>query len=129
ARVLANGDAEVWRELCRNELRRFRACIPSSSGGIIGSSYFRSILAVCLHAMEGNRMTSLPQTRSRTLTAQESRRRTPPVLPGAPEVTGSSAGVRTRQGLPAVDPSSVFGCVDWFQYPDQAAGRSAAEVY
>jgi hypothetical protein len=74
-------------------------------------------------------MTSLPQTHQRTFTAQESRRRTPPVLPGTPEAaSGSAGGGRTRQGPPAIDPSSVFGCVDWFLYPDQAAGRSAAEV-
>lgn len=72
-------------------------------------------------------MTSLPQTHQRTFTAQDSRRRTPPVLPGTPEASGSAAGVRARQGLPAIDPSTVFGCVDWFLYPDQAAGRSAAE--
>ena len=74
-------------------------------------------------------MTSLPQAPQRSLTAQESRRRTPSVLPAGPEASGSSAGPRPRQGLPAVDPSSAFGCVDWFLYPDQAAGRSAAEVY
>jgi hypothetical protein len=71
-------------------------------------------------------MTSLPRTQQRTFTAQDSRRRSPPVLPGTPEAAGSAGG-RPRQGLPAVDPSSVFGCVDWFLYPDQAAGRSAAE--
>ena len=74
-------------------------------------------------------MTSLPQTRPHTFTAQESRRRAPPVLPGTPAASGASAGERARQAPPAVDPSSVFGCVDWFLYPDQAAGRSAAEAY
>ena len=76
-------------------------------------------------------MTSLPQTHQRTFTAQESRRRTPPALPGIPEAaaSGSAGGGRTRQSLPAVDPSCVFGCVDWFLYPDQAAGRSAAEAH
>jgi len=68
-------------------------------------------------------MTSLPQTR--TLPAQEGRRRTS--LPtGTPEASSPARG-RARQALPAVDPSTAFGCVDWFLYPDQAVGRSAAE--
>jgi hypothetical protein len=71
-------------------------------------------------------MTSLPQTHQRTFTAQESRRRTPPV-PGIPEVSGNCAAERTtRQGPPAIDPSSAYGCVDWFQYPDQLSGRAPA---
>lgn len=71
-------------------------------------------------------MTSLPQTRQRAFTAQDSRRRTSTV-PGTGE---SSATVRERikQALPAVDPSSAFGCVDWFLYPDQAVDRSVAEA-
>jgi hypothetical protein len=73
-------------------------------------------------------MTSLPQTHQRAFTVQESRRRSPPDTAGTPEAGGSAGGGRTRQALPAVDPSSVFGCVDWFLYPDQAGGRSAAEV-
>ncbi len=71
-------------------------------------------------------MTSLPQTRQHTFAAQESRRRTS----AAPAGTWESAGnVRSpaRQALPAVDPSTAFGCVDWFLYPDQGPGRSAAE--
>lgn len=71
-------------------------------------------------------MTSPPQTHQRTLAAQESRRRTPPAVPGIPEASGSRAGERPRPGLPAVDPSSAFGCVDWFQYPDQLNGRASA---
>jgi hypothetical protein len=71
-------------------------------------------------------MTSLPQTHQRAFAAPESRRRTPPVLSGTPESSGSAAGGRARQALPAVDPSSAYGCVDWFLYPDQTAGRSAA---
>ena len=73
-------------------------------------------------------MTSLPQTHQRTITAQESRRRGPPAVavPGIPEASGSRAGERPRPGLPAVDPSSAFGCVDWFQYPDQLNGRASA---
>jgi hypothetical protein len=67
-------------------------------------------------------MTSIPQTRQRTFPAQESRRRTPNA--GTPQAAGP---VRSR-ALPAVDPSTVFGCVDWFLYPDQAVGRSAAEA-
>lgn len=68
-------------------------------------------------------MTSLPQTL--TFTAHEGRRRTSPV-PSIPESRDARGGA--RQALPAVDPSNAFGCVDWFLYPDQAVGRSAAEV-
>lgn len=67
-------------------------------------------------------MTSLPQTL--TFTVHDGRRRTSPV-PSMPE--SRDAG-RARQALPAVDPSNAFGCVDWFLYPDQVVGRSAAEV-
>lgn len=69
-------------------------------------------------------MTSSPQTL--TFMAPEGRRRTAPVRSIA-QSCGDAAG-RPRQALPAVDPSSAFGCVDWFLYPDQAVGRSAAEV-
>ena len=68
-------------------------------------------------------MTSLPQTRQRTFPAQDSRCRTTPVVPRTPD--GSRAA---QQALSAVDPSTAFGCVDWFLYPDEAASRSAAEV-
>lgn len=72
-------------------------------------------------------MTSLPQTHPRTLAAQESRRRTPSVAAeNAPSPDGTAPD-RAREPLPAVDPSCVFGCVDWFLYPDQATGRSAVE--
>ena len=69
-------------------------------------------------------MTSLPQTRERTFPAQDGRRRT--FNAGTPEAAGPARG-RARQALPTVDPSTAFGCVDWFLYPDQAVGRSAAE--
>lgn len=69
-------------------------------------------------------MTSSPQTRQRNFPAQDSRRRTAPA-PGSQE---ASAPARARQSLPAVDPSTAFGCVDWFLYPDQAVGRSASEL-
>lgn len=72
-------------------------------------------------------MASLPQTQQRTYSAQDGRRRTAPVVPGTPEASGSSRS-RARQALPAVDPSTAFGCVDWFLYPDEAVGRSAAEA-
>ncbi|HEX5458870.1 MAG TPA: hypothetical protein VFX20_02780 [Steroidobacteraceae bacterium] len=72
-------------------------------------------------------MTSLPQTHQRTFTAQDSRRRSLPVVPSTPESSGNARD-RLRQALPAVDPSNAFGCVDWFLYPDQVVGRSAAEV-
>jgi hypothetical protein len=72
-------------------------------------------------------MTSLPQTHQRTFTAQDSHRRTSPVVPSIPESAGNARD-RATQALPAVDPSSAFGCVDWFLYPDQAVGRSAVEA-
>lgn len=68
-------------------------------------------------------MTSSRQTRQRNFPAQESRRRTTTPVPGSPE---GSAAARARQSLPAVDPSTAFGCVDWFLYPDEAVGRTAA---
>jgi hypothetical protein len=68
-------------------------------------------------------MTSFPQTL--TFTARDGRRRTSPV-PSIPQSRDARGG--PRQALPAVDPSNAFGCVDWFLYPDQAVGRSAAEV-
>jgi len=68
-------------------------------------------------------MTSLPQTRRRKFPAQESRRRTAPNATPA-SADGSGPG-RAQQSPPAVDPSIVFGCVDWFLYPDQAVGGSA----
>jgi len=57
-------------------------------------------------------MTSLPQTQQRNFPAQDSRRRT---APGTPEASDLA-----RRVLPAVDPSTAFGCVDWFLYPDEA---------
>jgi hypothetical protein len=66
-------------------------------------------------------MTSVPQTRQRKLPAQESRRSTTPASGNAE----GSAPARARLSSPAVDPSTVFGCVDWFLYPDPAVGRSA----
>jgi len=68
-------------------------------------------------------MTSPPQTRQRTLAVQDGRRRPAP----APVTLDGSAPARARQALPAVDPRNVFGCVDWFLYPEQAPGLSTAE--
>lgn len=68
-------------------------------------------------------MTSLPQTRQRTLLAQDGRR-TSRESSAAQEASGPARG-RARQALPAVDPSTVFGCVDWFLYPDAAAEAQA----
>jgi hypothetical protein len=67
-------------------------------------------------------MTSSPQTRQRNLPAQESRRRSASNATSA--TADGSASARVRQS-PTPDPSSVFGCVDWFLYPDQAVGGSA----
>jgi hypothetical protein len=69
-------------------------------------------------------MTSSPRTRQWTIKAQDSRRRATSVGLGAE----GSVPARARQTLPAVDPSIVFGCVDWFLYPDQSVGRSASEA-
>lgn len=63
-------------------------------------------------------MRSLPQTRQRKVKAEDSRRRK---APASGKAEGSAAA-RIRQSLPAVDPSSVFGCVDWFLYPDPVSG-------
>lgn len=70
-------------------------------------------------------MTSLPQTRQLSFAAQDSRRRTTSVQGSVESAVASRS--RARQTLPSVDPSTVFGCVDWFLYPDQRSGRSAAE--
>jgi hypothetical protein len=71
-------------------------------------------------------MTSLPQTRPGTLPAQDARRRTPATA--MPADGFSPARGRARQPVPTIDPSTVFGCVDWFLYPEQAVGRSAGEA-
>jgi hypothetical protein len=68
-------------------------------------------------------MTSPPQMRQRNQPAQDSRRRTATPITGSLE---GSAPARARQSLPAVEPSSAFGCVDWFLYPDPSVGQSAA---
>jgi hypothetical protein len=73
-------------------------------------------------------MTSLPQTRQRKLPAQDGCRRAwPATTATAPEFPGS-VRARARQNLPAVDPSTVYGCVDWFLYPDESASRVAADA-
>ena len=69
-------------------------------------------------------MTASPQTQQRALQAQEGRRR----MTSAISEASGPARERARQALPAVDSSTAFGCVDWFLYPDQAVGRSAAEA-
>ena len=69
-------------------------------------------------------MTSLKQTHPRSST--DGRRRAATV-PGTAEASDAVKG-RARPALPAVDASTVFGCVDWFLYPEQAAGRSSAEA-
>jgi hypothetical protein len=69
-------------------------------------------------------MTSLPQTRQWTFTAEDGRHRATTASVSAE----GSAPARARQALPAVDPSMAFGCVDWFLYPEQAVGRSATEA-
>ena len=117
--------SSLARATQRHELGRFRTCIPMWPGSIITElSHLTSILAVC--TPRGYHMTSVPQTRQRSFPAQDSRRRTASTVPGSPETSGAARG-RARQALPAVDPSTAFGCVDWFLYPDQAVGRSAAE--
>jgi len=71
-------------------------------------------------------MASLPQTHQRTLPAQDGHHRTSPAA--TPSEALSSGRGRARQSLPSVDPSTAFGCVDWFLYPDQAVSRSVAEA-
>jgi hypothetical protein len=63
-------------------------------------------------------MTSSPQARPRKGKAEDSRRRK---APDSGKAEGSVTA-RVRQSFPAVDPSSVFGCVDWFLYPDPVSG-------
>ena len=60
-------------------------------------------------------MTSLPQTHQRISPAQDNYRRRPAA--GAADSAAESRG-RARESLPAIDPSTAFGCVDWFLYPD-----------
>lgn len=69
-------------------------------------------------------MTSLPQTHQHTSPAQDGRRRTWPAVSGTPEASGSPKS-RVRQSLPAVDPSMVYGCVDWYLYPDPKPTQGA----
>lgn len=69
-------------------------------------------------------MTSSAQTRQWNFAAQDGRRSSTSASAGA----GGFVPARARQTLPAVDPSTVFGCVDWFLYPEQAPGRSATEA-
>ncbi|HVC29751.1 MAG TPA: hypothetical protein VND24_01100 [Steroidobacteraceae bacterium] len=72
-------------------------------------------------------MTSLPKMQQRTFVAQDSRRRSLPVIADAPQPCGTAKS-RARQALPAVDPSKEFGCVDWFLYPDATAAEAQAKV-
>jgi hypothetical protein len=104
--------------LCSTVAREHHSAAAESSQSL-------SSIAVCTR--REFQMTSLPQTRPRNLPAQDSRRRTLRDPAGTPEAAGPARG-RARQALPAVDPSTAFGCVDWFLYPDQAAGRSSAET-
>src|SRR6185437_15787958 len=69
----------------------------------------------------GLHMTSLPQTRQRTIPAQDGRRTSRETSPARE----APSPARARQALPAVDPSTVFGCVDWFLYPDATAEAQA----
>ena len=70
-------------------------------------------------------MTALPQTQQRTYPAQDRRRGSWPagIYPAAPESSGATRGL-ARELPPAVDPSMVFGCVDWFLYPEVKAGAA-----
>lgn len=68
-------------------------------------------------------MTAPPQTHQPISPGQDGTERSWPkgIFPAAPECSG-----RTRQSLPAVDASTVFGCVDWFLYPEAEARAAAA---
>lgn len=72
-------------------------------------------------------MTALPQTRPSISPAEDSSSRSWPadIVPAAAESSGARG--RARQMLPALDPSTVFGCVDWFLYP-QAKPRAGAQA-
>jgi hypothetical protein len=41
-------------------------------------------------------------------------------------VTTQSAGVTTSRHPTTVDPSSAYGCVDWYLYPDSEVKSAAA---
>ncbi|MGH8290955.1 MAG: hypothetical protein ACREV7_18400 [Steroidobacteraceae bacterium] len=75
-------------------------------------------------------MTALPQTQQRNGPAENSRGLAWPA-DASPVAEAAVAGRgRSRQALPAVDPSQVFGCVDWFLYPEPelAAGARAYQA-
>jgi hypothetical protein len=62
-------------------------------------------------------MTSPPQRQQRNAPAENSRG-----LAWSADASSLAEGAaggraRARQALPAVDPAQVFGCVDWFLYP------------
>jgi hypothetical protein len=63
-------------------------------------------------------MTAPPQTHPPISPAQQGSERSRPhdSFPGAEACVGTRD--RARQTLPAVDASTVFGCVDWFLYPE-----------
>jgi len=71
-------------------------------------------------------MTAPPQTHQQISPGQDGSERSWPkgIFPVAPECSGGSRD-RARPILPAVDASTVFGCVDWFLYPE-AEARAAA---
>ncbi|HJS92562.1 MAG TPA: hypothetical protein VJ738_21520 [Steroidobacteraceae bacterium] len=73
-------------------------------------------------------MTALPQTRASISPVEDgssTRSRAADIVPAAAEASGARS--RARQTLPALDPSTVFGCVDWFLYPE-AEPRAAAQA-
>jgi hypothetical protein len=63
-------------------------------------------------------MTSLPQTRQPAHPAQDNCRTWPAGAMAGTAQTPDGARSRARQSLPAVDPSTAYGCVDWYLYPD-----------
>jgi hypothetical protein len=69
-------------------------------------------------------MTAQPQTLPDHVPAQD--RWPAGIFPAAPDTSGGAPG-SARQMLPALDASTVFGCVDWFLYPE-ADARAAARV-
>jgi hypothetical protein len=86
---------------------------------------FETYPAVCIR--RDFHMTAQPQIHPDPAPAQD---RSPAgIFPAAPAAADTSGGARggLRQMPPALDASTVFGCVDWFLYPE-AESRTAARA-
>ncbi|HTX04980.1 MAG TPA: hypothetical protein VMD06_04065 [Steroidobacteraceae bacterium] len=69
-------------------------------------------------------MTSPPQTQQRNAPGENSRGL---ACKDASALTEGATGGRPRGrlALPAIDPAQVFGCVDWFLYPEPELASAA----